>query len=162
MFDLKRSFHAEVHRREVPFKRELLECAFQNLNHLDFAVLSCQSPRKTTTVASHLTQEHFSLTFLSTWPLMCSTSMTFFLDIWQLIEAICASHFLRWVHCVGPWPKSFVFSACVNVNFERLLGISGSLDLDFIGYGFGSRRRKSPLCVPVLVGFLVNFVTSSE
>ena len=55
--------------------------------------------------------------------------MTFFLDIWQLIEAICASHFLQRVHCEGSWAKSFVFSECVNVNFERLLGISGSLDL---------------------------------
>ena len=90
--------------------------------HLNVTVPSCKSPWNTTTVASHMLQEHLHLTLFS------AVNLAFFLAIWQLIEAWLASHFLQSVHCVCSRPKGCKWSECVDVHFERLLVVSGSLD----------------------------------
>ena len=55
-------------------------------------------------------------------------NLALFLAIGQLIEAWLASHSLQIVHCVCSRTKSCVFSKCVDVYFEWILVISGSLD----------------------------------
>ena len=56
-------------------------------------------------------------------------NLTFFPAIWQLIEVWLASNFLQSVQCIGSSTECCLFSECVDVQFEQLLVISGSLDI---------------------------------
>ena len=87
---------------------------------VDFAIF--KSPWDTAAIAFRLIQEYIRLTLLS------AMNLTFFLAIWQLVEAWLASHFLQSVHCIGSRTKCCVSRECVDIHFERLLLIYGILN----------------------------------
>ena len=86
-------------------------------------VFSCKSPWNTAAVSFHIFQEYLRLTLLS------AMNLAFFLVIWHLIEAGLASHFLQSVHRICSRAVSCVWSECVDVHLERLLVVSGTLDI---------------------------------
>ena len=97
---------------------------------LGVSVLSCKPSGNATAIVFHFSQEHLCLAFLF------AINLTFFLAIWQLIEAGLASHLLQHGHGVGTRTESCVFCKSVDVHFEGFLVISGSFDIsgfDWIG-----------------------------
>ena len=109
------------------------------INDLGVSVLSCKSPGEATAIVFHFSQEHLCLAFLF------AINLTFFLAIWQLIEAGLASHLLQHVHGVGTRTESCVCCKCVDVDFEHLQVIFGILGASSSKWIWIQKKEQSTL-----------------